>query len=156
VNFLTWLEASGIGIWVRSSQIGYPLMIACHAIGMAVMVGLALGLAMRLLGLFRGIPYTALNGFLVIAWLGFAVNLISGTGLFAAQATTYITDITFLLKMAFVVAGVVSVAILQSAVSRHAGDWSSAAPPGGVRLIAAASIAFWVGATVTGRLIAYL
>jgi hypothetical protein len=156
VQFLTWLEASGIGEWVRSSTIGYPMMIACHAIGMAIMVGLSLGLNMRLLGLFQGIPYEALTNFLAIAWAGFALNLISGTGLFATQATTYITDVTFLLKMAFVFAGMTTVAMLQSAVKRSSGNWSSAAAPDGIRLLATASIVFWVGATVTGRLIAYL
>ena len=35
-------------------------MIALHAIGMAIMVGLSLALDMRLLGKFHGIPYTAL------------------------------------------------------------------------------------------------
>jgi hypothetical protein len=156
VNFLTWLEGSGLGEWVRSSTLGYPLMIACHAIGMAIMVGLALGLDMRLLGLFRGIPYTALNPFLAIAWAGFTLNFLSGAGLFSAQATTYITDGTFLLKMGLVFAGVITAAVLQSAVNRSSGGWSSAAAPGGIRLIAAASVGCWVGATVTGRLIAYL
>ena len=137
-------------------MLGYPLMIACHAIGMAIMVGLALGLDMRLLGLFRDIPYTGLNRFLSIAWAGFAVNFLSGAGLFASQATAYIRDPTFILKLGFVSAGVVVSAILQRAVDRDSGSWSSAGAPAGIRLIAVGSIVCWVGATLTGRLIAYL
>jgi hypothetical protein len=156
VSFLTWLESSGFGEWVRSSYIGYPTMIACHAIGMAIMVGLALALAMRLLGLFTGIPYVAVNRFLGIAWAGFALNFLSGSALFSAQATTYITDGTFLLKMAFVVAGMMTVAVLQRATGQHAGSWEVASAPGGVKLVAGLSIACWVMATITGRLIAYI
>lgn len=156
MSFLTWLEASGLGEWVRASLVGYPLMIACHAIGMAIMVGLALGLDMRLLGLFQGIPYKALNRFLVIAWAGFALNFLSGTGLFAAQATTYIRDGTFLLKMALVFAGVITSAVLQSAVNRNSEGWSGNGAPARVRLIAAGSAVCWVGATIVGRLIAYI
>jgi hypothetical protein len=131
-------------------------MIACHAIGMAIMVGLAFALDMRLLGWFQGIPYTALNRFLGIAWAGFTINLLSGSALFTTQATTYITDVTFLLKMAFVLAGVVLTVYLQSTTNRNSANWNSAAAPGGIRLIALASIICWVGATVAGRLIAYL
>jgi hypothetical protein len=156
VGFLTWLEASSLGEWVRASQLGYPLMIASHAIGMAIMVGLSLAIAMRLLGMFRGIPYAELNRFLAIAWAGFALNFLSGSGLFAAQATTYITDGTFLLKMAFVFAGMITVAILQSAMSRRGGSWPTTGATAGVKLVAAISIACWVGGTVSGRLIAYL
>lgn len=156
MSFLTWLESSGFGEWVRSSYVGYPAMIACHAIGMAIMVGLALALAMRLLGFFTGIPYIAVNRFLGIAWAGFALNFLSGSALFAAQATSYVTDVTFLLKMTFVIAGMAMVAVLQSATARHADSWAAAAPPGNVKVVAGVSIVCWVMATITGRLIAYL
>ena len=154
--FLTWLEATSFGDWARSSLLGYPLLIGAHAIGMSIMVGLALALDMRVLGLFKDIPYTALNRFLGIAWAGFAINFLSGTGLFAMQATTYITDGTFLLKMALVFAGVITAGLLQSAANRSSASWSSSAAPGAIRVVAVVSVVCWVGATVTGRLIAYL
>lgn len=156
MEFLESLQTSGLGVWVRTSLVGYPTMIASHAIGMAVMVGLSVAFALRVLGCFREIPYPALNRFLVIAWIGFAINFLSGSGLFAAQATTYIKDGTFLLKMAFVVAGMSAVAINQTQVKRHAAGWGDAAASLGTRVVACLTIFCWVAATVTGRLIAYL
>ena len=156
MSFFAWLEASGLGEWVRASTLGYPLMIASHAIGMAIMVGLAVVFDMRLLGWFKRIPYREFDRFLSIAWAGFTINLVSGTALFSTQAATYITDITFLLKMALVVAGVVLAVFLRGAVSHRSASWHGAAAPGGIRLVAVGSIACWVGATVSGRLIAYL
>lgn len=156
MGFLVWLEATGLAEWVRSSTYGYPSMIASHAIGMAIMVGLALALDMRLLGRFQGIPYPALHRFLGIAWVGFTINFLSGAALFTTQATDYITDVMFLLKIGLVLAGSVTAVILQTAVGRDSPNWSSAAPPSGVRFIAVLSIICWVGAIVTGRLIAYL
>lgn len=153
---MNWLEASGFGEWVLGSYVGYPLMIASHAVGMAIMVGIALALEMRLLGWFRGIPYAALNRFLGIAWAGFALNFLSGTGLFATQATTYVTDITFLLKMGFVISGMALTGVMQSAINRNSSGWSATAAPGNIRMVAIASIVCWVGGAVTGRLIAYL
>lgn len=155
MNFLTSLEESAFGVWVSTSLVGYPLMITLHAIGMAIMVGLSVAVDLRLLGWFRDIPYTAINRFLGIAWLGFTINLLSGTALFCMQAVSYVQDGTFLLKMLFVTLGVVVAAFLQGALNRNSASWGSAAP-GGIKTLAVISILFWVGAMVTGRLIAYL
>lgn len=152
-----WLEGTGLADWVRASYVGYPAMIASHAIGMAVMVGLSIVLDLRLLGRFSGIPYQTLQRFIGIAWVGFGVNFLSGAALFAAQATQYIVDPTFLIKIVLVLAGAVTIGVLQTALARDTGAWrAAAAAPGSLRLIAILSLVFWAGATVTGRLIAYL
>jgi hypothetical protein len=156
VGFLIWLEATALADWVRMSSLGYPLMITCHAIGMAIMVGLALALDMRLLGRFQDIPYAALHRFLGLAWIGFGINFLSGAALFAAQATSYITDAVFMSKLALVVAGAITAALLQTTVGRDSGGWSAGSVPGNVRLLAILSIVFWVGAIILGRLTAYL
>jgi hypothetical protein len=156
VGFLASLEASGLGDWVRTSLLGYPMMIASHAIGMAVMVGLSVAFALRVLGFFREMPYPALQRFMVIAWIGFAVNFLSGTGLFSSQATDYVTDITFLLKMAFVIGGMTLVAINQTQVRRYAANWGDNSASGAARIVAGLTILSWIGATITGRLIAYV
>jgi hypothetical protein len=156
VGFLIWLEASPLAEWVRSSTIGYPMMITFHAFGMAIMVGLALALDMRLLGRFGGIPYPALQRFLGLAWLGFGINFLSGSGLFSAQATTYITDAVFMGKMTLVILGAITAAILQNYVTRDSAKWDTVKPPAGVRVLAVVSIVFWVTAIILGRLTAYL
>ena len=155
MGFLAWIEASALGDWVRMSTLGYPSMIALHALGMAVMVGLSLLLDLRLLGKFDGIPPAALQRFLGIAWVGFGINLISGSALFTAQATMYIVDPIFMSKMAFVFAGVATAAILQPQLATS-GSWPNGKAPGGTRAIAALSIVFWLIAITLGRLTAYL
>ncbi len=155
MGLLLWLEESGLAEWVRSSAMGYPLMIASHAVGMGVMVGIALLVDLRLLGAFRGLRYAALEPFFTIAWVGFGLNFLSGVGLFLAQATSYATDAVFLTKIALVLAGAITAALLQTAVTRDAAGWA-AAVPSGVRAVAGLSAAFWTVAIVTGRLIAYL
>jgi hypothetical protein len=155
VGFLLWLEETPLADWVRTSAIGYPLMITSHGVGMAIMVGLALALSMRLLGAFRALPYSSLPSFLVIAWIGFGINFLSGAALFTTQATSYVTSTPFLIKIALVLAGAIAVGLQQATVGRDAAAVDGP-PTAGVRLTAIASIVFWVGAIVTGRLIAYL
>jgi hypothetical protein len=130
-------------------------MITLHAIGMAVMVGLSLILDLRLLGYFAGIPVAALHRLLGLAWIGFGINFVSGSALFAAQATSYIVDVVFMSKIVLVFLGAVTAAIVQPAVAK-ADSWPGGAIPGSTRAVAALGIVFWVGAIITGRLTAYL
>jgi hypothetical protein len=151
---LAWLEATGFpGEWVRSSTAGYPSMIALHAIGMAIMVGLSLLLDLRVLGWFAGIPLQSLRRFFGLAWIGFGINFISGSALFSAQATSYIVDWVFMSKMTLVLLGAVTAGILQPAIVKAA---PSGELSGGMRAIAGVAIVIWVVAIVMGRLTAYL
>jgi hypothetical protein len=155
VGFLTWLEATGLAEWVRTSTAGYPMMITFHAIGMGIMVGLAVMLDLRLLGKFEGIPFAALHRLLGVAWIGFGINFLSGVALFSTQATAYIVNVVFMTKLALVFLGAIVAAILQPALAK-AGDWQGGQAPGGIRLLAFLSILFWLGAITLGRLTAYL
>ena len=155
MGFLVWLEATGLAEWVRSSIPGYPTMITAHAFGMAIMVGLSLVLDLRLLGWFAGIPLSALHRLLKVAWFGFAINTVSGSALFSAQATTYITDGVFMTKMLLVLLGGVTAAVLQPQIAA-ASSWSGGQTPAVTRALAAVSIVFWLGAIIMGRLTAYL
>jgi hypothetical protein len=153
VGFLAWLEATGLAEWVRSSNAGYPSMIALHALGMAIMVGLSLLLDLRILGWFSGIPLPALQRFFRLAWIGFGINFLSGSALFSAQATSYIVDWVFMTKMTLVLIGAITAGILQPATV-NAGP--SGEVSGGIKGVAAFAIVVWIVAIVMGRLTAYL
>jgi hypothetical protein len=157
MELIAWIESTALAEWVRVSIVGYPMMITAHSVGLAVMVGLAVAIALRVLGWFSGLPYASMRTFFTVAWIGFLVNFLSGVALFSSQAQSYVTNVPFLLKMGFVLAGAATVGALQPAVAK-------AAEPGGgtfegakyAKAVAMISIVMWAGATVTGRLIAYL
>lgn len=157
MNLLTWIEASALAEYIRVSAYGYPAMITLHSLGLAIMVGLSVVLSLRVLGLFSELPYSGLYRLLKVAWIGFIVNFISGGALFTTQATTYVTDFEFLLKMACVIAGAILVGILQGMIKSGAHAWTKATPPPtAAKAVAAAAIFCWLVGMISGRLIAYL
>jgi hypothetical protein len=156
VSFLTWLEATGLAEWVRTSFAGYPIMITCHAIGMSIMVGLSLVLDARLLGALPAVPFSSIQRFLGVAWIGFGINFISGAALFTTKAPEYAVHTIFVVKMSLVILGAISAAMLLTALGRDSAKWSTGAVPANVRVVAVLSIVFWVTAIVTGRLTAYV
>jgi hypothetical protein len=150
-----WIEATGLAEWIRVSALGYPMMIMFHSLGLAIMVGMSVVLSLRVVGAFPGIPYSSLPGFLKVAWIGFIINTISGFSLFAAQATSYLTNVPFIIKIIFVFIGAILVGWLQGLIKSGADSWSAGASPL-AKAVAVVTIVVWAVAMVTGRLIAYL
>lgn len=157
MGFLSWLESTAYAQWILTGLNGWPIMLTAHAIGLAIVVGIVFVLDLRILGVLRQIPYTALHRFMSIAWLGIITNVISGFSLFMTQATVYVTSVPFLFKIACIALGIVNLVYIQKMLQRDAASWEmSAAVPREARLLAGSSIAVWGLAVVTGRLIAYL
>lgn len=157
LELIAWIEGTALAEWVRVSTIGYPMMITLHSVGLAVVVGVAVAVDLRLLGRFRSVPFSSLRTFFTVAWIGFLINFLSGVALFSSQATTYVTNVPFLIKMAFVLAGAATVGAIQSTVAKVGdGHGADAVVPGSARGLAIVSLLVWLGAIVTGRLIAYL
>lgn len=159
MEFFTWLEATPLAEWVRTSSVAYPLIITLHALGMGIMTGLSWIISMRILGYFRNIPYASLKPLFAAAWIGFWVNAISGGALFTSQAASnYVHNIPYLTKMFFVIAGAVGVLYMQAGMRRlnTQGVGSDVALPQAMRVAAGLTIFIWFAAIVTGRLIAYL
>lgn len=158
---LDWLQNTPVSEWVATSDLGYPILLAIHSMGMAIVVGILVMLDLRVLGFARGIPVSAFRTLMPLAWIGFAVNLVSGTLLFMSLATHMISNWPFLSKMASIcVGGVVSWALWRNL---EAEGWATAggatvapAPSQTARTMAIVSMAVWLGAILFGRMIAYV
>jgi len=152
---LLWLENLPISVWVREapSVWGFATVITLHTMGMALLVGSNWVLDVRLLGLGRHIPLSAFNWLFRLMAIGFIVNLVTGVLLFAQAATNWGTSLPFLVKMCFVVAGVVTLVLIRSHVSEN-GSAEDVTTRG--RRLAVASILAWSGAVTAGRLLAYI
>jgi len=152
-----WLENTSVALWVGESLWAYPFMLSLHGIGLAILVGVFVMLDLRLLGSFKEIRVDSFLPVLKLAWVGFVVNAISGAFLFTSQASYFITSTPFLLKIAMIFVGAILAAIIQSrlrnARDATSGEWMI---DGSTKIVAALSLAMWMGAIVTGRLIAYL
>jgi len=154
---MEWLESTAFAEWVRSSFVGYPMLLTLHSIGMAIMVGIMFVVSLRLVGRFQRIPYISLDKLISIAWVGFIINLISGAGLFTSQATFYVASAPFLIKIAAVLVGATLAGYMQPILKREAANWvDSASVPSTARTLAIVSIVMWSVAITTGRFTAYL
>ncbi len=156
MGVLAWLESTRLAIWVHESPSVWaqPTVLTLHTMGMGVLVGASWVLDLRLLGINRGMPLSAIRWVFPTVTLALVVNIITGVLLFMQRATTLGTAMPFFVKMGFVVASVATVLPLRSYVLQGGPEPREASGP--VRLLAIASILAWTGAITAGRLLAYL
>ncbi|MDX1562093.1 MAG: hypothetical protein R3305_04165 [Gammaproteobacteria bacterium] len=157
MGLLGWLEATAYSQWILTSAVGWPLMLALHAFGLAIILGVVFSLNLRLIGFYRSMPYSALHGLMGIAWIGITINVFTGLSIFLTQASDYITSIPFLVKITFIALGIVNLVYTRKTLRREAAAWDAAGTAPSIALwLALSSLAFWIIAVVTGRLIAYI
>lgn len=121
---------------------------------MMLLTGASSALNLRLLGVASRIPLASLRALVPMMWAGFWINLITGSMLFASEATTKGSSPTFFLKMGFVVTGVVTIRLISREVYGPDGE-----PPVVTRTarnLAVLSMVTWVAAITAGRLLAYV
>ena len=75
-EFLLRLQESDFGVWVSSAPtiFAYPTILMLHTVGLAMIVGPAWVLDVRLLGYGARLPVEALRGAFRIMWIGFFIN----------------------------------------------------------------------------------
>jgi hypothetical protein len=155
--WLVWLETSALAVAMRQWQWLYPIVEILHILGFIVVVGAGFFFDLRLLGLARGLPVSALARHL-LRWArgAFAVVAPTGAMMFAAHATEFAGNPAFRLKLALILVAVLNAAAFDRWPFRGVAEWDTGvdAPPR-ARLAAGVSLVCWTGAVSCGRLLAY-
>ncbi|HEX4997564.1 MAG TPA: hypothetical protein VFY29_05035 [Terriglobia bacterium] len=155
-GLLLEIEASGLSAFVRQSpsMLGFPTIIALHAIGMGLLAGTNAAMDFRVFGVAPGIPLSALERLVPVMRWGFWLNAITGVLLFLGWPTKAITNPVFLLKILLITVALVNTLYLRKEVQREFAAGAAAASPK-AKVLGVVSLALWTGAVVSGRLLAY-
>jgi hypothetical protein len=144
-----WIEATALSTWVRESpsMLAFPAILAVHAIGMAFLVGACAAIDLRILGFAPRIPLSSTEALLPIIRFGFWLNAISGVLLLIGFPTKHLTNPVFFLKLSFIAAALIVTWLILRHVVRK--------PLRAGKLLSCASLIFWTGSVVSGRLLYY-
>src|SRR5215510_13775306 len=112
------IEESGLSTWIRDSPsiFAFWFILSLHAIGMGLLVGASAVIDLRILGVARDLPLAPLKGLYRIIWIGFWIQLASGTLLLIAYPTKALTNLDFYLKLTLIALGVVVMRMLNKRV----------------------------------------
>ena len=154
--FLNTIEQTGFSLWIRESEsvFAYYFILVFHTIGLSLLVGTSMLVALRLLGIAPGLPLPPLRQLYRLIWGGLWLNIISGMLLLFAYPTKALTNPIFYLKLALVA---LAVWVMMRIEQRFLADASEVDPAmmANARLLAVGSLLLWCGVVGTGRLLAY-
>jgi hypothetical protein len=153
---LDWLANTAYAQWVNQSW-GWAVALTLHAFGTAIVVSLTFIISLRLLGLFRTIPYSVLPSLIRLIWLGVACQIVSGLSLWTVKPAQYLADGMFEVKMGLLAVAIGVTWYLQRTMKREVPTWEAAGTVSsrGTRIVAAAAF-LWASVLIGGRLTAYL
>jgi len=155
MELLASIERSALGVFVRESPslLAFPFILYLHTLGLAMLAGVNVGLAVWLLAR-KTVPPFDLKGVYRVMWLGFGVNALSGLVLLAAYPAKALTNWVFFLKMVLVAAALWALQRTKDELAVANGT-AAREVSARARQLAWLSLLFWAGTIFAGRLLAY-
>ena len=157
LSLLNQIEQVGLATWIHESGslLGYPLILFLHTLGFGTLVGINAAIDLRLLGFGAGIPLKSFDKTFRLMWAGFALNAVTGSFLFIADATKHATNPAFYVKLFFVAAGLFILTRIRKRVFRPSGEDERSIERLG-KLLGATSLGCWLIVITAARLMAYI
>ena len=152
---LQWIQDLPISAAIAESDSlwwGYAWWLFVHAVGMGLTAGIGFIVCLRLLGVGRQIPVSSLRVLFRLFWVGFYLNLLSGTLLFMTDATGIARVWELYAKLVCLALALVAMSRLRRFVDSSDGD---AMIPPSIQKTAVACLVLWLAVITSGRLIAY-
>jgi hypothetical protein len=158
-HFLNWLTSTSFSQWVQSSVWGYQVILTLHSVGLGFLAGILIVIDLRILGLARRVPIHTMQPMMRVAWLGFALNAMTGCALFSADADKFFHNTVFLFKLLTIFVGMVLAVLINQSLLLPRGTLHRAGQGGVIptraRILATVSLASWLAAIIFGRLVAF-
>ncbi len=158
INLLHWLNETSFSIYLRESELAFPLTEAIHLIGLGISMGAIMWVDLRLLGLaMRREKVSDVVGRLEpFAIGGFVVMFVSGILLFVGKPDNYFSTWAFRIKMLLLPLAGLNVLYFHKSVYPHVREWdTSEILPGSAKMVGLVSATLWVIIAVLGRWTAY-
>lgn len=154
---LAAIEALPLAAAMRHSLWLYPIVEIIHILGFVVLAGSVAMLDLRLLGLSKTIPVTALARH-ILPWTLGALLLVLPSGLlmFIAHASDFISNPAFITKLTLLSLAAGNALWFHLGPYQSVGTWQTKlSPPIAAKASAALSLLLWLGVICCGRLLAY-
>ena len=153
-EFAEWLGSTPLSIAIQSRLWLTPLLQTIHIVMVGIVFVSMLNVALRVLGKIRTDEPLAEVWHRFAPWFWCALGVMAGTGLvlIIGEPVREATALSFWLKIALIVIGVVSALYFGRTI---AATGTEPAASGGARFVAVATVVLWVAIVFLGRWIAY-
>ena len=157
-SVILWAENSDLAELIRTDDVLFPLIETIHVIMLCLVFGTILITDLRLIGVAstnRPADKVMLP-ILPVTWIGFLVAAITGVLMFISNATHYLANSFFVIKISLILLAGVNMSVFHFVTGKNILSWrNQPQPPVVIRLTGGASLALWVGIIACGRWIGF-
>lgn len=155
-SFFEWLQNTPLGVAVGETW--FPWVESTHVMFTAAVVGSILAVDARLLGM--GLKHLRITyvskRILPLTWIAFAGAATTGSMLFMANATNYIHNTPFLVKMCLLAVLGLNMLYFHLVTFRNVDQWDTGRPSAGARTAGMISTVLWLAVIAFGRWIGFV
>jgi len=147
--------ARAVGLYVTGRTWVWPTCETLHFVGLCMLFTVVVIVDLRMLGMIRSVPYSAVYQLLPIGMLGFGINLTTGILFFLGVPSQYVHNPVFYWKMVFVVLGGINILyfmLVDEAWSIGAGEDA----PFSAKVAAASAIFIWAAVLFCGHMLPFI
>jgi hypothetical protein len=151
-----WLQATPLAVSI--SEDWFPMVESLHVIALAMVAGSIFIVDTRLVGLTSPklrFTYVA-DRLLPWTWGAFGCAAVTGTLMFIANATSYVNNIPFRIKMVLMLLAGLNMLFFQLVTYKGVAAWDMGRPPGRARMAGTMSLVLWCGVIASGRWIGFV
>ena len=153
MELLQSIEQLGAVQLLKSSFIAYPVVNALHIAAIGALLTGVLLMDLAVLGWIRSLPREKFIALLRrVVFVAFFVAALTGLALFSVQATNYVQNPAFLLKIGLI--GLAALNFIAFSALNRPSRTEEISPS--LRVSAVVSIVLWTGVLLCGRFIGFL
>jgi hypothetical protein len=158
LTFAAWLHHTSISVAFQNQVVWlWPACQALHFMGLALLLGAVGMFDLRLMGLMKRVPISAVHEFLPWGVLGFGVNFTTGIFFLISQPAQYLGNPIWWVKVTFLFLAGLNALVYQAVFDRRvAGLAPGQDTPASFKIVGALSLVSWLGVLWAGRMLAFL
>jgi hypothetical protein len=155
-EFQLWLKSTAVAHWMVEGRFTWATVESLHFLGLSLLIGTVGLFDLRLLGVAKKVPISALHRLVPFGVFGYFINVITGFSFVAAEPDQYLFNPAFQTKMLFMATAGINVLVFYSTMYRRVRETGPGFDaPLFAKIIGGTSLVCWVGVMSCGRLITF-
>lgn len=154
---VVWLKSTSVSQAMTMTPYLWPLCETLHFVGLALLIGGAGLIDLRLMGFLKSVPIAAVMQMRKWAALGVAINVVTGALFFIGAPEQYIHNSAWYWKLVFLMVAFVNVAIFETTQGKRMLTLAAEErTPASFKLAGAVSIGSWFLVLYFGRMLPFI
>ena len=152
-----WLKTTSLSQAMSMSPVLWPICEMLHFIGLALLIGGAGLMDLRLMGAMKSVPLSAIMQVRKWAVLGIVINVVTGALFFIGAPGQYINNTAWYYKLLFLAVAIINVVVFETRQGKRmltlaAGEDT----PASFKVAGAVSMGSWLMVLYFGRMLPFI